>query len=490
MFTMKIVLLTLLQLFVFTRCENEPKIIIIGAGPAGIAAASKLYQNNITNVKILEAENRIGGRIHSVKFGDAIVDLGAEWYSGGDDTDVYETIKESNLTEPTCFTQIFYHSSGKRIDHGIITELLNIFEEIQQVAVEAKEGVTVEDHIKEKYSAKIRERYKDNSEMLEFASDFLEVIRKEVTILHGAFSWGDVSAKSDHEEPAENNWLNWKGRGFKTILDVLMQNCPDPSKELPLEIILNKEVKIITWDDDEVTVECFDGSSYKADHVIVTVSLGVLKNRYQTLFNPELPENKKNAIEELGIAAVAKIFFYFPTRWWLQADLKSIGLFWTELDQVEFLQQFGTDKHWLLDLPIFYPVTNNPSVLEAFLGGKSVPQIELLSDDEIIDGIMLVLNKFVGNEFKNITKPTEILRYNWYSNPHFRGTYSYQTIQSRRRKVSAETALSEPLTGKNRKMTLLFAGEATNPTHYGSVYGALETGYREAQRLLDIYKTV
>lgn len=70
-----------------------------------------------------------------------------------------------------------------------------------------------------------------------------------------------------------------------------------------------------------------------------------------------------------------------------------------------------TDKRWLLDLPILYPVTHNPNVLVAWFGGATVPQIELLSDDEIIDGIILVLNKFVGNKFENITKPSEILRY-------------------------------------------------------------------------------
>lgn len=45
------------------------RIIIIGAGPSGIAAASKLYENGFTNVTILEAENRIGGRVYTTKLG-------------------------------------------------------------------------------------------------------------------------------------------------------------------------------------------------------------------------------------------------------------------------------------------------------------------------------------------------------------------------------------------------------------------------------------
>lgn len=53
--------------------ENKnTKIIIIGAGAAGIAAATKLLNNGFKKITILEAENRIGGRIYSVNFGEKI----------------------------------------------------------------------------------------------------------------------------------------------------------------------------------------------------------------------------------------------------------------------------------------------------------------------------------------------------------------------------------------------------------------------------------
>lgn len=77
---------------------------------------------------------------------------------------------------------------------------------------------------------------------------------------------------------------------------------------------------------------------------------------------------------------------------------------------------------------------------------------------------------------------------NWYSNPHFRGTYSYQTVESRQFGESPEVILSRPLTASNGKQTLLFAGEATHPKYYSSVHGAIETGFREAQRIIDLYK--
>lgn len=53
--------------------NNSRKVIIIGAGPSGIAAAARLYENNVKDILILEAENRIGGRINTVKVSGKLV---------------------------------------------------------------------------------------------------------------------------------------------------------------------------------------------------------------------------------------------------------------------------------------------------------------------------------------------------------------------------------------------------------------------------------
>lgn len=70
-----VVCLALFNNFGLSFCESEnnlnknAKIIIVGSGPSGIAAASKLMENGFTNVLILEAEDRIGGRVYTTKFG-------------------------------------------------------------------------------------------------------------------------------------------------------------------------------------------------------------------------------------------------------------------------------------------------------------------------------------------------------------------------------------------------------------------------------------
>ena len=47
----------------------QPRIIVIGAGAAGLAAAQRLADNEFTDIVILEAQDRIGGRVWSQEIG-------------------------------------------------------------------------------------------------------------------------------------------------------------------------------------------------------------------------------------------------------------------------------------------------------------------------------------------------------------------------------------------------------------------------------------
>lgn len=77
-------------------------------------------------------------------------------------------------------------------------------------------------------------------------------------------------------------------------------------------------------------------------------------------------------------------------------------------------------------------------------------------------------------------------RSKWHSNPHFCGSFAYYSLRSDADDAST-ALLASPILDKSKKPLIQFAGEATNPHFYSTVHGAIGTGWREAQRLIDSY---
>jgi spermine oxidase len=111
------------------------------------------------------------------------------------------------------------------------------------------------------------------------------------------------------------------------------------------KILKNKEVCNVDWSrsaDEFVTVKCSDGTDYIAEHVVVSVPLGVLKHNYTTMFTPQLPNVKKNAIEGISFGTVGKIYLEFDEPWWPK-DWFGLSLLWTKADVEEIK---STENYW------------------------------------------------------------------------------------------------------------------------------------------------
>lgn len=128
---------------VFQAASSDSAVIIVGAGAAGIAAASKLHNNNITNIQILEAEDRIGGRIFSVPVQDYYVDLGAESVHGKKGNAVYEMVEGSDLLEEELGENVLWMATDGEVDEDLRNDVLQFIDEFEDQIGSAQGQSTV-----------------------------------------------------------------------------------------------------------------------------------------------------------------------------------------------------------------------------------------------------------------------------------------------------------------------------------------------------------
>ncbi|KAF5283915.1 hypothetical protein FQR65_LT13676 [Abscondita terminalis] len=472
--------------------KKDKSIVIVGAGAAGIAAASKLLENDFENIHIIEAENRIGGRVHSVHFKENIIELGAEHCHGEKGNIVFDLVKNYDALESEDETPQVFHSVYKQLSNEFTKNFYKLYHSLYSQDKISNE--TLGGCMMKRYNHTLKQIF-ENEEDQKLAVEGIDLIEKWVLGNDGTFSWLDSSAEIEFVECEGDQELSWKKNGYKTIFDVLMKRYPNDNNTNYMEnkIFLNKVVNKVDWSNkNKIVVTCADGSIFSCDHVITTMSLGVLKHQHSNIFYPLLPEKKVKSIEAFGIGAVAKVFLYFPNKWWSNDDL-DFTFMWTSADIQSSFKEFSEGPHkknvsWVTNLIGLHQVQRNPNVLLAWFLGTFIPDIERCNEETIINGVMFALNKFVGFKYNNISRPTELKRFNWYLNPHFQGSYSFETVKSRQMRVAQDQLLAEPVLVFD-KPTLLFAGEATHPYHYATVHGAIESGFREADRIIKFYDT-
>ncbi len=97
-----------------------------------------------------------------------------------------------------------------------------------------------------------------------------------------------------------------------------------------------------------------------------------------------------------------------------------------------------------------------------------------------------MLRTAVGTDFA-YEEPKRVIRSLWQSNPHFCGSYSFRSKKSIELNV-CPSDLAEPVIDSNGSVRLFFAGEATHDHLYSTVHAAVETGWREADRIVELVK--
>lgn len=208
---------------------KNPRILVIGAGSSGIAAACRLLEHDFNNLAIYEAEDRIGGRTYSLKVGDACVDMGAQWCHGERDNIVYKLVKKYKILKES-FNKYegipFYESDGTFLNRKITQKLEEIFWEIEErdeyEPNPNEPSINFAEYFAPIYKKKVRRKVGDDPKTLEIANKVLSYFKMMFLVMDSAFKWEDIAADTDFTHCDGEHLLHWGKHGFGLILDVLM----------------------------------------------------------------------------------------------------------------------------------------------------------------------------------------------------------------------------------------------------------------------------
>ncbi|XP_036401602.1 spermine oxidase [Megalops cyprinoides] len=482
---------------------SSARVVVVGAGLAGLAAASTLVQAGFNNVQVLEAMSRPGGRINTTRpFGPDVIELGANWIHGQKGNPLFDLAKKhSLLSEGTSATTMclpasvtprdyFFDEGGRQLPPGDVEQVCSLFSKLTSRAFDNK--------LEKRYHSESLGRYLDEAfaasplaSAVKDAAKIFEWCKRSECTDEASSSLYEVSALQISEYTAlPGGFFNCLGPGgYQAVADVLLRSLH------PGVLLCDRQVTRIQWglegEAHPVRVLCADGQELKADHVIVTASLGFLKERASALFEPALPDAKMRAIERLGFGTVDKIFLDFGERFWPE-DCAGIQLVWEEGPEDQGVHRLMSEGDawkatWYKKICGFDIVARHPTVLCGWITGREAQYMETLGEKEVGEVCVRLLRSFTGWQ---VPEPKQVLLSTWWSNPYVKGSYTF--IPHGVSGVREHKALAAPLPPtathtSTKPLQVLFAGEATHVKFYTTTHGAYITGIREAQRLIDLY---
>ncbi|TAL63454.1 MAG: amine oxidase [Legionella sp.] len=436
------------------------EVIIIGAGVSGIIAANQLNQQGIHAI-ILEARDRIGGRVYTIQPWGTATDLGASWIHKINNNPLSALAIKYNI--PILPTEYSHESPVSMLESATIFDAngKKFSQKRFGIALEQiKKFITyLDDHassFSNNYS--ITDALQDYMKINPMNQDSLDLL-VHINGDSGEYENGANIANTSYKVANDTQSVTSGAdviftHGYSQLLSKLTQDIP---------IFLNQVVTKIVYDKEGVTVYTKDNKQYKAKYLLSTLPLGVLKaNTIE--FSPTLPKDKLAAIQRIGMGVYNKAFLLFDKPFW---DLKA--------EWLVFLSK-KEDSHEDFEVMNYYPRSKQP-ILLVFTTGDFASELEKHSDKDIVDLIMKRLKTTYGNKIPN---PTSYQITHWGTDPYAKGSFSYPRIGS---SVEDYKILAAPVDNR-----IFFAGEATSSTDPSTVTGAYLSGIRAANEIAKLYK--
>ncbi len=426
---------------------TEVDVVVIGAGIAGVAAARAISDAGY-RVHIIEARDRVGGRIWSWSDWGAPIELGANWIHTADGNPIAKLAKKAGVatqSDPEEGEEVMIDlvAGGRRLSEA---EVESWYDRIEQILDDVYDDAGDADDTQSVWDAiAAHPRYqKLDAEQRRFVDAVIvQVINDEYAAPATALSWKYFN----HGEEAYDGDDLFVVGGYDRIPAMLADGLP---------IALNTVVDRVQWSADGVTVWA-GAQSWQASAVIVTVPLGVLQAG-DVQFEPPLGDAYTWSINALAMGTLDRCVLQFDSVFW-DEELTTISV-------------IGEDsQRWYQ----FIPLNNALGIpaLAGFNAGAAADDLETYSDEELIAEMVAVLQSaFATEEFAVVD--AKIVR--WKADPYARGSYSYVPVGG---DFTARQVLSEPLHD-----VIFFAGEAWTTTDPATVHGAYQSGLASAEACL------
>jgi monoamine oxidase len=431
------------QLFAGSR----DKVLVIGAGIAGLAAARRLVDEYgyraPGQVVVLEGRDRVGGRIHTSQALGTAVDLGATWIHGVDRNPLTALADRHNLER--SFTDYdserVFDFDGQRFADADLARLRERFEEIYDEVLDYRDEELDRD---QSLAATLADLGAENGlsdrdrRILRWL--FFTDVELDFTLALSELSSFELD--EDEEFPGED--VLFPG-GYGQIPQYLAAG---------LDIRLGQVVQAVEIRGRTVRVTTNHGV-FEAQRCVVTLPLGVLKAG-SVRFSPPLPASLRSAVRRLGFGAAHRLALRFPSVFW------DAG--------VEFLGYASADGATSVEFNDASRYTGQPILTLNTCAGYS-RAVEAQGSVGASALAMEILRKVYGSSIPN---PIDAVASDWNSSPFSQGSYSYWAVGS----SSADNAtLAQPVRGR-----LFFAGEHAHGAYPGTVHGAYLSGREAARR--------
>lgn len=408
--------------------KYEGKVIIIGAGAAGLYAGYLLKSKGI-DFTILEASTTYGGRMGRLNgFADYPIDTGAQWMHGRNNI-VADLVRSKKVKTTLDESELSYWFNNQVID--TLSKDPFIFEKDNLPDIS----------------------FKDYAHQQGFGAEYDNII-EAIAGDQGA-SASALSAYWNSKD--EEHWVSG-AEDFKfseTYFDVIDKYI---AQEVKSNIINNSQIIAVDYNADKIILKDSANKTYLADKVIVTVPISILKLNEIT-FTPALPSEKTEAFSKFGMGPGMKVFLKFSSKFY-KDNLYG-----------------GTVCAAYVDDTV--GKTTSDHVLLAFVMGDQAANLHALGNNaSITNALLKELDSIYGGQATASFIASSVHDYT--SKPFIKGAYGYSTIGM----GNARQIAAMPVSGK-----LFFAGEAMNINgHHQTVHGAVESGYKAVMDILESVK--